>query len=288
MTSYGKIIREIRENKKMTQKEVAEGIVTPQFLSQFEHDKFDIKLVNFLMILNRLNVRYSEFIVHTIESNPPFQSTFLDRYSKAYYSSNKVLLRDLVEQEKALYAKNSNVRHLHNAIISSQQIQLINHKEFSKDDTNIIVNYLKDVYDWGHYEVGLFANSLFFLEIEHIQYFKSMVISKIKKYGSKLRVKGEFSKVLLNMLDYSLTRGELGDIDSLISETEKFLDGDKSFYERNQLNYLKGLYLIKKGDVENGKELCDKAINILAHFDEYQNANHKQKELDDLLSVTED
>ena len=61
MVSYGKIIKSIRENKKMTQKELAEGIVTPQFLSQFENNKYDIKLDNFLMILDRLNVKYSEF-----------------------------------------------------------------------------------------------------------------------------------------------------------------------------------------------------------------------------------
>ncbi|HBY90776.1 helix-turn-helix domain-containing protein [Ruoffia sp. FAM 24228] len=288
MVSYGKIIKSIRENKKMTQKELAEGIVTPQFLSQFENNKYDIKLDNFLMILDRLNVKYSEFIVHVLTSDPPLQSNFLNQYSKAYYSSNKVLLKKLVEQEKELYSENSNFRHLHNAIIASQRFQLINHNGFNRDDTNIIMDYLKDVYDWGHYEVALFANSMFFLDIEHMNYFNTMVINKIKKYGSKLRLNGEFSKVLLNMIDYLLKRNELEDIDDLISETETFLIGEKSFYEKNQLNYLKGLYYIKKGDIENGKNHCDKVISILVHFEEYENANHKQEEVDQLLQEIAD
>ncbi|MFL2129266.1 hypothetical protein [Ruoffia sp. FAM 26255] len=45
---------------------------------------------------------------------------------------------------------------------------------------------------------------------------------------------------------------------------------------------------IKKGDIENGKNHCDKVISILVHFEEYENANHKQEEVDQLLQEIED
>lgn len=63
----------------------------------------------------------------------------------------------------------------------------------------------------------------------------------------KTKRKDEFSKVFLNIINYSLVNNILDDIDVLISQTEDFLENDKSFYAKNQLNYLKGLYLIKRG-----------------------------------------
>lgn len=283
MVSYGNIIKKIRENKNLTQKELADGIVTPQFLSQFENNKFDIKLNNFLMLLDRLNIKYNEFIVNIIETNQPSQKVFFQRYQKAYYSDNKILLKALIEEEKSQYAKNSNYRHLHNTIMLKQRLSLLMKEPYNDNDRKIIINYLKKVYDWGIYEVSLFTNCLFFLNKHDVAYFKEMVINKITKYGSKFKTKGEFSKVLLNLINYSLVNDSLDEIELLISQTEDFLRGDKAFYEKNQLNYLKGLYIIKTGTLKDGMELCDTAIRILTHFGEFEKANHMQNELDSFL-----
>lgn len=75
-----------------------------------------------------------------------------------------------------------------------QRLNLIIGVHYNNDDSKIIINYLKRVYDWGIYEVVLFTNCLFFLDKNEVTYFKEMVIDKISKYGSKLKEKMNFQK----------------------------------------------------------------------------------------------
>lgn len=284
MRTYGNVIQEIRESKNLTQAEVAEGIITPQFLSHFENNKSDIKLETFLLLLDRLNVKYSEFIVDTKDSNSSTQSDFLQQLLLAKQTKNKILLKELVKKENKLFVETNNYRHQHNVLIAQQTLRLTTDCDYAEADTQVIVDYLFKVDNWGYYEMALFGNSIFFLENKHLISFQNIIFSKIKKYGSSLKQKGEFAKIILNMINFNLIHNQLDAAFKLLSELETLLTGTQHFYQENQLNYLKGIYYIKNGETDKGKDLCMKAIEILTHFKQYANANHKQEELEALLA----
>lgn len=61
MGKFGPMIREIRLAKGMTLNELARDIVSVPFLSKYERGTSDISAENFFQLLDRLNVRLSEF-----------------------------------------------------------------------------------------------------------------------------------------------------------------------------------------------------------------------------------
>ena len=58
---HGEFIKKIRQEKHLTQKELAAGILSKNFLSKFERGESKITSEIFLKLLERLNVSLDEF-----------------------------------------------------------------------------------------------------------------------------------------------------------------------------------------------------------------------------------
>lgn len=58
---HGEFIKKIRKEKHLTQKELAEGILSKNFLSKFERGESKITSEIFMNLLERLNVSLDEF-----------------------------------------------------------------------------------------------------------------------------------------------------------------------------------------------------------------------------------
>ena len=58
---HGEFIKKIRKEKYLTQKELAEGILSKNFLSKFERGESKITSEIFMNLLERLNVSLDEF-----------------------------------------------------------------------------------------------------------------------------------------------------------------------------------------------------------------------------------
>lgn len=65
----------------------------------------------------------------------------------------------------------------------------------------------------------------------------------------------------------------------LFKHAEDTLNDTRYYYEKNRLNYLKGLYQIRFQDIESGKKQSQEAISLMQHFGSYTSANSFQKEL---------
>ena len=61
MIQSGKIIYQLRLNKKLTQTQLAFGIISPSFLSRYERGETQISDANLFALLERLNTSFSEF-----------------------------------------------------------------------------------------------------------------------------------------------------------------------------------------------------------------------------------
>lgn len=69
----------------------------------------------------------------------------------------------------------------------------------------------------------------------------------------------------------------------LIKDVDQVLINQNYFYDKNRLNYLKGVYKNKIGKIEKGKQLCQEAIRLMAYFGAMDIANILQTEFDTLL-----
>ncbi len=62
MQPFGPTLKELRLEKNYTLKDTADRIVSVQFRSNFEKGVSDIKLTNFVLLLNRIHVTFEEFL----------------------------------------------------------------------------------------------------------------------------------------------------------------------------------------------------------------------------------
>lgn len=106
---------------------------------------------------------------------------------------------------------------------------------------------------------------------------------KAHKYKKLLLNSSTFALVMMNVIDYFLEANYLAPVSSLIKEVDRVLVNKRYFYDKNQLNYLKGISKIKMGMLEEGKELCQEAIRLMSHFGAIDVANILQTEFDELL-----
>ena len=106
---------------------------------------------------------------------------------------------------------------------------------------------------------------------------------KAHKYEDLLVNSSTFAIVMMNIVNYFLEADHLAPVSSLIKEVDRVLINQNYFYDKNRLNYLKGIYKIKMGMLEEGKELCQEAIHLMSHFGAIDVANILRTEFDELL-----
>lgn len=281
MSKYiGKIVRDVRLSKNITQEELSEGICTPTFLSKFERGENDIASEKLFLLLEKLN--FSLFETNTLisDSRESNQQTFLSELSKAVKSDNVHHLERLMFSEEQLYKQFKNERHYHNVILTKQFINRINKVPYDNLLANEIFNYLFQIDDWYYYELSLFSHSSFFLPIDKIIFLINIAFKKGFNFSHKKHYRSELGNVLINVIILMLEKDELDYAHKFIIQIEKYLTDTRFYDQITKVNFLKGLYLIKKGSIEEGKSLATEAISIMNYMKDYSQSLSHQKYLD--------
>ncbi|MRJ46073.1 helix-turn-helix domain-containing protein [Fundicoccus ignavus] len=287
MSNIGPVFRHLRKSKGMTLKETADGLISSQFLSEFERGHSNISVVNFFSLLDKINVQITEFKIHSDELTEQTQQHFLSQYGKAYRSRNVVKLNELIDSQNKLYRNSKLPRFEHNVIILKQLINYFTNLPFNQTDANSIYHYLLNCEEWHYYELCLFGNSIFFMSLAQVEKLTRTASQKAHKYEKLLLNSSTFALVIMNVIDYFLEANYLAPVASLIKEVDRVLINKRYFYDKNQLNYLKGIYKIKMEMLEEGKDLCDEAIRLMSHFGAEDIANILQTELNEMLGKLE-
>ena len=156
---HGEFIKKIRKEKHFTQKELAEGILSKNFLSKFERGESKITSEIFMNLLERLNVSLDEF--EQLVTSKHSQKEFLQKLDTFKSQKDVYLLENLKVEEKQLFQVDRNRRHLHNQILVEAHIQYLQGKNLDVKQKRVIQSYLFEVEEWGNYEWELFGNIVF-------------------------------------------------------------------------------------------------------------------------------
>lgn len=284
MTNLGKTIRILRKSKNMTLAQLADGIVSLPFLSKYERNNSNISASNFLSLLDRLNVNLREFEELNSSGKEYSQKIFFKNYREALISDDLFLLNKLLNQEKKYLELDGNYRHKHNIILINQYINKISGLPFDNNQVKLITNYLLQVEDWSYYELSLFGNSLFSLPIDSIDFLCKVAFKKASLFSDIFSLKNDLALIACNVIILMIEQDELHRLDSLFLLADRNLENTRFYYEKNKVNYLKGLYEIKKGNIEVGKQHCMKAIETMYSLGDNINAKAHQEELKKYLN----
>ena len=154
MENNGYFIKKLRLSKNLTQSQLAEGILSKNFLSRYERGESQVNDSTFLRLLERMNIYFSEF--EELFQGENSQKEFLNEVIKAKKENDAYLWEVLKKREEEAFEKSKNIRHLHNKILMEAFLAEMDGQTLSKISKRQILNYLFDIENWGLYEIELF------------------------------------------------------------------------------------------------------------------------------------
>ena len=273
---HGEFIKKIRQEKNLTQKELAEGILSKNFLSKFERGESKITSEIFLKLLERLNVSLDEF--EQLVTAKHSQKDFLQKLETFKSQKDEYLLENLEIEEKQLFQSDRNRRHLHNQILVEAHLQYLQGKNIDVKQKRVIQSYLFEVEEWGDYEWELFGNIVFCLSTKETHLYLDSIFRKARLGKHDTMHKRMLCRILLNIFleDIEANSSEASQVEAYLTE---LLEDEEFYYEKIRFYYLQGILHIYQGHVEKGKQECMKMIDIFYQLKQYKKVSQYREYL---------
>ncbi|WP_424349656.1 helix-turn-helix domain-containing protein [Latilactobacillus sp. 5-91] len=258
--THGQLVRKLRKERGLTQSQLAEGISSRTTLSSLENNKTDITTSILFAYLERMNVSIQEYLFYFNNST----STEKEVASKYFYD-NVIKKRDFEVKERILDYQNryNNSKDFYYCCLSIELKLFLNRKHASEifdveEDKEIIRVYLKNVTQWGHFEMSIFANCLYIFDDEFIQAtFKTLlkrtiILSQIDTYQNDISI------FLNNCIVLTLERGNYANVQFYIRELYKVSGKTpRKAYDRMMCSYYLELIKQAAGHKSNPQKIID-------------------------------
>lgn len=290
MEKYGVTLREIRLEKNYTMKELASGVISVSFLSKFERGQSEISLHSFAILLERLAVTFDEFFYKHHQLEETHFVAFFDKADDAYLRKDLAEIKKLRKLEVEKYQESQMNIFLCNTLMLDVYASVVSNEIIIAEDELLkkLYTYLFEVETWGYYELRLYNSTMLLMPTEMVIILSETAYNKTSKYRGVTKLDKVLLPILLNTLIH-LTGGKKeltnrDDINTFFQYIHKLGVPEHDLYTRNQLNALKGIYQIRKGNLIRGEEMVEKAINLLTSLDSHQLAKELKNYLDILLT----
>lgn len=289
MEEYGLTLREIRKQKGITLKELADGICSVSFLSKFERGDCDITLGLMTRLLENLMLSFDEFLYVHNEFQPDQLDQFFQSVRKAYMSRDVDMLKKFKEEQLKKWERYGVDTFHFNALLIEvcESIVDVRYVDDGIKDKNLqlLTDYLFRVEVWGYYEFFLYNGTLLLLEPELVIMLSRTAYEKSARFREFKKIKDSITSILFNTIIYLL--GPVNkfneefqyktEISEFFSYLEKIALPEENLLERIYLMQLKGAYEIRIGNKEEGKGKFNQAIKILKELNAESIANNMEQ-----------
>lgn len=289
MEKYGVTLRNIRLEKNYTMKELANGVISVSFLSKFERGQSEISVHSFVKLLERLAVPFDEFFFKHYQFEENNFMAFFDKAYDAYLRRDLTEIKRLREIEDEKYQESQMDIFLCNTLMLDVYASIVSNKLIVSGDESLkkLYTYLFEVETWGYYELRLYNSTMLLMPTEMVVVLSETAYKKTSNYRGFAKLDTILLPILLNTLIH-LTGGQQeltnkGEINTFFQYIHELGVPEHDLHTRNQLNALKGIYQIRKGNLIRGEEMVKKAINLLTSLDSNQLAKELKNYLDILL-----
>lgn len=285
---YGQVLRRLREEKGYSLRQVSNGILSTSFLSKFERGESDISLTHFVKIVERMNISLDEFIFSANEYKPSELDNLISEIATAYQRNNITKLKNITKREYDRYEEFGFDAYLCNSIMAEANMLNLEKKRIDKKKSEFLATYLFKIELWGNYELVVYANSLTIFSPETVIALSKEVVKKTSMFKLVHKNFIQTLAILLNTIIVCLEQGLLNDALYFILTMENMNMAENLFYERTLLIFLRGIYEIKKGNVEPGKDLSQQAVSIMQAIGSEDLAISYDEYLQQQLSLVEE
>lgn len=257
----GKAFHNLRINRNISLKQVADENVSISQLSRFERGQSDLSISKFMIALSNMKVEINEFASWLQEENPSENIEFMSSLIPLEYKRDIEGFKILRDQQKEKFQENPTVYQYHlNMILAQSFISKCDPQiHFPKEYIDEVADYLFMVEEWKTYELILIGNIYLFFDIPVLH---RMGIEIMKRTQVRGTTRAVAIITLLNIFETCLHRGALEEAGYYKDNIPSWIKDETRLYERNLYHFLLGLYEYKMGESEPGIEKMRQAIQI--------------------------
>ena len=257
----GKAFHNLRINRNISLKQVADENVSISQLSRFERGQSDLSISKFMIALSNMKVEINEFASWLQEESPSENIEFMSSLIPLEYKRDIEGFKILRDQQKEKFQENPTVYQYHlNMILAQSFISKCDSQiPFPKEYIDEVADYLFMVEEWKTYELILIGNIYLFFDIPVLHRMGMEIMKRTQVRGSTRTVA---IITLLNIFETCLHRGALEEAGYYKDNIPSWIKDETRLYERNLYHFLLGLYEYKMGESEPGIEKMRQAIQI--------------------------
>ncbi|GAB2027667.1 Rgg family transcriptional regulator [Lactovum odontotermitis] len=262
----GQLVKTIKDNKKLTLKQMTGGKFSESMLTRLEKGENSISVEKFFTILSNSQIFLDEFqhLYNDYEATDDlgFQREMAIAYARKDIKKLKSLVQ-LWEVSAEVEETNKFIRI--NRLVSRAVLALAQKSKPLVEDVRFLADYLDSVDDWGRYELWIFGNCLYFFDKSSLQHYGEIILNKTKFYKSLHINQQMVIRMLLNLVDAWLRYNELWQARKYLNHVKEVGISIDFFYERILLVYHEAHYRFLQGN-ESGKEEMRECANTIERY----------------------
>ena len=185
---FGKVYKEIRKSKNLTQSDVCGNVLSPTTLSKIENGLVVPKYENMAFLLQQINMSFDEFDYICNLYHPSEHTQLLNQISNIHSISGVGELETIYKKCES-YLKTHwdiSIQKLHQSLTVILQIRkngISNRDKVTQDIIDILWNDLKHHDTWYASDFNILNSILFVLPTETILDTTQLVLHRLEKYS---------------------------------------------------------------------------------------------------------
>ena len=280
----GALLKKIRLSKNLTLKELASDYLSVSFLSKFERGESDISLSRFFLLLDKFSIE--EFYGILSQDNPTHTEKLLESASKAYYQNDILLLQKYAGEERHKFELTQDKSFLYNSIMLESFLVSVSNKEVDENKVRELTDYLFSIEQWGKRELIILGNSMSFISTQTLNVLTKEIVYRTRLFGKSDSNQRIRLSLLINAAYEFLRRDELDSAKYYLDLVNDSGIPEVLLYERHELIFVMGTYLIKSGEVTEGRNLIEGCLETLRTLGAENLLLTKESEYQELLNST--
>ena len=262
--NLGQVFKELRTNRHISLKQIANDEVSTSQISRFERGESDLSISKFLIALDNMNIEVSEFMNAVNHYQRTEQIRFMSALISLEYKRDVDGFRKMQKEEMAKFKENPQVyRYYLNTILLQGFICKCDETvPFPEEYSKQVADYLFETEDWNMYELILIGNLYLFFDISLVHTMGQEILKRKSYYTEIGSQKSLVTITLLNIWETCLHRNSLEIASFYMKKIKTLLDDETDLYKKTIYLFLMGLQHYKEGAVLNGIDEMKNAIQI--------------------------
>ena len=284
MKNYGEAFRYFRKLNGYSLEYAAADSISKSQLSRFERGENEISLSTFFELLSNINVSIENFCNYLKHYKRSELDDFLVNLSPNFYSLNTKGLEEIKNEQQKLFEKSGEKTHRINTIMVQGLLNQIDRNHIvSRDDLNLVYDYLFQKERWESYEITLIGNLYHLFEIDYIYRVGKEILERTHYYEKIGKNRNLVVSACLNFWFCCLENLHLIYADYFEMKLKEILKDDTKVFEKSTFKFIEGYKIYLTESKESGIKQMQNVIKYFEFIESKNIALYFQRRLNQLV-----